>query len=112
MGPLSEEIGLDSVELAGYFTDPVVLKGLGFTKETILSLFIPNTYQMYWDISQEKLGKKMLAEYKSFWDKNKRREKANELGMNESEVYTLASIVEKESQDKSERPIVGRALLE
>jgi len=107
MGPLSAEIGLDSVELVSYFTDPIVQSKLGFTKETMLSLFIPNTYQIYWDISPEKLGQRMLSEYKSFWDKNKRRNKAAELEMNQNEVYTLASIVEKESQNGPERPIIA-----
>lgn len=107
MGPLSAELSLDSVALYNYFSDPIVLQELGFNKETALTMFIPNTYQMYWDISPEQLSKRILSEHKSFWDKNKRRDKAAELGMNENEVYTLASIVEKESQLKSERPIIA-----
>ena len=107
MGPLSQEISLDSLELVNYFTDPVIHDKLGFTKETMLTLFVPNTYQMYWDISIENLSKKMLKEHTNFWDKKNRKAKAEELGMSEKEVYTLASIVEKESQDKVERPIIA-----
>jgi len=107
MGPMSSEISLDSTELAEYFTDPVVYTGLGFTKETILTMFIPNTYQVFWDISLEALAKKMLDEYNSFWNQNNRKSNAEEMGMTEKEVYTLASIVEKESLSASERPIIA-----
>ncbi len=107
MGPLSAEIRLDSTTLAKYFLDPAIQGELGFKKETMLTLFIPNTYQMYWDVSIDKLSKRMKSEHKKFWDKNERRAKAEALGMNEEEVYTLASIVEKESLDGSERPIIA-----
>lgn len=107
MGPISVNIALDSTELAGYFLDPNVQGELGFSKETMLTLFIPNTYQVYWDISLEKLSQRMQKEHKAFWDKNNRRAKAKALEMNETEVYTLASIVEKESLDASERPIIA-----
>jgi len=107
MGPLSAEISLDSTELLEYFGDPLIQSELGFTKETILTLFIPNTYQVYWDISAENIGKRMLKEHKAFWDKNQRRENAEKMGMTPAEVYTLASIVEKESLRASERPIIA-----
>ena len=107
MGPLSSEISLDSVELLSYFGDPIIQSELGFTKETMLSLFIPNTYQMYWDISVENIGKRMKSEHKSFWDKKQRKKKAEDMGMTPAEVYTLASIVEKESLRASERPIIA-----
>lgn len=107
MGPLSAEIGLDSVELVEYFTDSTIYTELGFTKETILCLFIPNTYEMYWDISPENLALKMKSEYQSFWSQKDRKNKAEKLRMKEHEVYTLASIVEKESLHGPERPIIA-----
>ena len=107
MGPMSSEIGLDSTRLINYFSDSIILQGLGYTKETILTLFIPNTYQVYWDISLEKLSKRMQNEHKLFWDKNDRKAKAESIGFSEKEVYTLASIVEKESLLASERPIIA-----
>ncbi|MDF1696213.1 MAG: endolytic transglycosylase MltG [Saprospiraceae bacterium] len=107
MGPLSSEIGLDSSELVAYFTDPTVLSNLGYTKENILSLFIPNSYQMYWDISLEGLSKKMISEHDKFWSKKNREQKAADKGLTKNEVYALASIVEKESQHGPERPIIA-----
>lgn len=107
MGPLSSEISLDSAELTAYFTDPTILSNLGYTKEDILTLFIPNSYQVYWDISPEELAKKMQREHDNFWSKNNRIEKAEQQGLKKNEVYTLASIVEKESQHGPERPIIA-----
>jgi len=107
MGPLSSELSLDSAELVKYFTDPNIQNELGFSKETMITLFIPNTYQIYWDVSLENLSQRMQKEHKAFWDKNERRAKAKALEMSENEVYTLASIVEKESLDASERPIIA-----
>ena len=107
MGPISIDINLDSAELVNYFTDPQTLSNLGYTKETILTLFIPNTYQMYWDVSIDELTKKMVNEHISFWNQKNRKEKFQALGMTEAEVYTLASIVEKESQYGPERPIIA-----
>jgi UPF0755 protein len=107
MGPLSANISLDSSDLVAYYTDPNNLTNLGYTKETILTLFIPNTYQVYWDVSIEQLTNKMVNEHKSFWNQNDRKAKLQALGMSESEVYTLASIVEKESQHGPERPTIA-----
>ncbi|MEM9545417.1 MAG: endolytic transglycosylase MltG [Bacteroidota bacterium] len=107
MGPLSATISLDSSELAGYFLDPVVQDDLGFSKETMLTMFIPNTYEMYWDMNAENLANRLLKEHDAFWNKNDRRSKAEQLNMSPAEVYTLASIVEKESQYGPERPIIA-----
>ena len=78
-----------------------------FTRQNILSLFIPNSYQMYWDISLEGLSKKMVSEHDKFWSKKNREQKAVESGLTKNEVYALASIVEKESQYGPERPIIA-----
>lgn len=107
MGSLSADICLDSTDLAEYFLDTVNLSKLGFSKETILTLFIPNTYQIYWDIDLKELENRMKKEHNSFWSQNERRAKADLLNMSEEEVYTLASIVEKESIHASERPIIA-----
>jgi len=107
MGPLSTDINLDSLELLEYFTDPVTLQNLGYTKETIMCLFIPNSYQVYWDITVEELSNRMVKEHAAFWSSKQRTEKARQLDMSDKEVYTLASIVEKESQYEPERPTIA-----
>ena len=107
MGPLSQNVQFDSLDALAYFTDPTNLESLGYSNETILSMFIPNSYEVYWDISLDKLAARMKKEHDSFWSRDERKSKAEALNLTESEVYTLASIVEKESQHGPERPIIA-----
>lgn len=79
----------------------------GYNLETAMSAFIPNTYQIYWTITPEEFCLRMIKEHDAFWDKDNRRAKAKALGFSEAEVYTLASVVETESQYKPERPRIA-----
>ena len=69
-------------------------------------MFIPNTYQFYWNTSAEKFIERMAEEFKSFWTQD-RLQKANDLGFKQSEVITLASIVEQETQKDDEKARVA-----
>lgn len=79
----------------------------GYNLETAMSAFIPNTYQIYWTIAPKDLFLRMIKEHDAFWDKDNRRAKAKAMDYSEIEVYTLASIVETESQHKPERPRIA-----
>jgi len=105
-GRISRNLEIDSLELAQYILDSKTQKKYGFQKETFISMFIANTYQVFWDISKETLIKRMASEYKQFWNKE-RRAKARKLGMSQSEVSTLASIVQLESLKKDEQPKIA-----
>ncbi len=78
----------------------------GFTKETIIAMFIPNTYQVYYTISPKQLVEKLNKEYHTFWNEE-RASKAKELGLTLKEVSTLASIVQAESVKGDESPIIA-----
>lgn len=78
----------------------------GFTKETIISMFIPNSYQVYYTISPDNLVLKMNQEYHKFWNED-RLNKANALALMPNEVSTLASIVQAESVMSEESPIIA-----
>lgn len=106
-GLISKDLAVDSITLAGYLSQPEVLIDLGFSKETVMTMFIPNTYNMFWDISSKQIVSRMVNEQKDFWNKNDRKAKAAKLELTEVDVYTLASIVEKESQHGPERPIIA-----
>src|SRR5690606_20707349 len=70
-------------------------------------MFIPNTYELWWNTSAEALFDRMYREYNSFWT-DERKQKASLLGLSPKEVSTLASIVQAESQQKAdERPIIA-----
>lgn len=103
---ISEQIETDSTSLIKSFTDKQFLKKSGFTKDQVLGMFIPNSYQVYWNISADKLRDKMYYEYKKFWNPS-RLSKAKKINLSPIEVTTLASIVQKESAKKTERPVIA-----
>jgi UPF0755 protein len=82
----------------------------GFNKHNIISMFIPNTYEVYFNISSEGLIEKMHEEYQKFWT-NERKEKAKKIGLSPYEVSTLASIVQAESVRPDEAPVIASLYL-
>lgn len=110
-GKMSRYLALDSLSLVTYLTDSTVYQKQGYTRENFLSLFIPNTYDMYWNISPEKFVQKMIRENEKFWNENDRLSKANAIPLKPADVYTLASIVEKESNFEQERPTIAGVYL-
>ncbi|SNR30337.1 endolytic transglycosylase MltG [Lutibacter flavus] len=105
-GRISEQIEADSISLLASFKDESFMNANGFNKNTAIGMFIPNTYEFYWNTSANSFRKKMLNEYKKFWN-NSRLEKAKKLNLTKNEVITLASIVQKETASVSERPMVA-----
>lgn len=87
-------------------TDSTLLAQYGKRPETAVCLFIPNTYEVYWSSSPQRLIEKMHRESRIFWN-NRRLEKARQAGLSEDEVLTLASIVEQETADNAEKPTVA-----
>ena len=79
---------------------------LGFNKETIISMFIPNTYEVYWTITANQLLQKMKTEYDQFWSPS-RRQKAETMGLSLYEVSTLASILQAESIMSDESSVIA-----
>lgn len=105
-GRLSSQLMIDSVSALVYFTDSAVISNYGFNEQTFGAMFIPNTYEVYWDTGIESLTNRMKREYDSFWNQD-RREKAERIGLNPLQVSTLASIVEEEATYADEYPIVA-----
>lgn len=105
-GKIATFIEADSVQVADLLNNPSTAEKYGFNQQTFLSMFIPNSYQFYWNTSAEKFVERMAEEYKKFWDED-RRQKAADLGLSQSEVTTLASIVEAETQKNDEKARVA-----
>ena len=97
---------IDSLELATAFSDSLLISQSGYNVQTLPALFIPNTYQVYWNISPDKLIERIIKENKKFWNAD-RLKKAEELKLTPIEVSTLASIVEEETANKLEKPMVA-----
>lgn len=78
----------------------------GFTHENVLCMFIPNTYEVYFNISADELVARMHDEYVKFWN-DERKQKAQELGLTPIEVNILASIVRAEASKEEEGPVIA-----
>jgi len=103
---VSRQLMVDSTEIATLMNDSVFEQKTGYTKETMPCLFVPNTYQMYWDITVKDFFKRMQQEHDKFWNKD-RLGKAKAIGLTPVEVCTLASIVEEETNNNQEKPMVA-----
>ena len=105
-GLIGNQIEADSTELMEAFFNEEWMKEKGLTKETAQSIFIPNTYELYWNTSGEQFTKRMYQEYDRFWTVE-RKELAKRIGLSPFEVSTLASIVEAETKKRDEMPKVA-----
>jgi UPF0755 protein len=106
-GKFGAELEQDSLDFLHHFLSNSNLKELGLDSSTLLTSFIPNTYEVKWNTSPEKWMGRMASEADKFWDSEKRKDKLASIAMTKQQVYTLASIVEKESNLKTERPAVA-----
>lgn len=105
-GRIAEQIEADSIALYNSFTDAEFLKKNNLTEKTVLQICMPNTYEVYWTTSPNNFRNKLLRYYNKFWNAN-RIQKAKKLNLTLTEVSTLASIVQKETAKKEERPRVA-----
>jgi UPF0755 protein len=106
-GKIADQIEADSTDLLTYITDTSFLNSNGFTAENVICLFIPNTYEFYWNTSAKKFVERMQKEHEVFWNVD-RKTKAKNLELTPFEIVALASIVEKEQGRRiEERPIIA-----
>lgn len=107
---LSREVGkklmMDSTALVQALQNPDTCSHYGYTPETIMCLFIPNTYDIYWNVSIGKFLKRMQKENKTFWNAE-RRAKADRLRLTPVQVTILASIVDEETANNKEKPMIA-----
>ena len=95
---IAMQIDADSVALLSALRDKALIAELGFSSaEAMFSIFLPNTYEVYADISPEALVRRMKGESDKFWASDKRKEQLEKLGMTPYQVMTLASIVHEET---------------
>lgn len=105
-GELSKRLMMDSATLYKALTNEEMCKKYGYDTSTIACMFIPNTYDIYWNTSVEKFFDRMQKESKKFWN-FERTEKAKNMNLTPNEVITLASIVDEETANNAEKPMVA-----
>lgn len=100
----------DSMTIWNHLNDPQTYSKYNYSSEDFLSLFIPNTYEIFWTTTPEKFVERMHKEHTIFWN-NERMSKIKEKNITTTEAYIIASIVEKESQYAPERPTIAGVYL-
>ncbi len=105
-GRISSQIEADSVALLTVFQDAKFLQENDLDRKTAMALYIPNSYDFYWNTSAENFRNRMLKEYERFWTPE-RIAKAEKQNITPLQVTILASIVQKETSTVSERPMVA-----
>lgn len=105
-GRVANQIEADSLSLLQAMTEETFLSENDFSKATALGMYLPNSYEFFWNTSAEDFRSRMLKEYNRFWNEN-RLAKAEAIGLSPAEVITLASIVHEESKQASEQPRIA-----
>lgn len=105
-GRIANQIEADSLSLLNVMNDEDFLVKNGFSDQTKLGMYLPNSYEFFWNTSAEGYRDRMLTEYNRFWN-DSRIEKAKKVGLNPDKVMTLASIVHEESKQRSEQPRIA-----
>lgn len=105
-GYLSKKLMLDSTAVAEKLADSAYCARFGYDTATIAALFIPDTYDVYWNVSLDRLMARMEKEHKAFWN-FERTEKAKNMGLSPTQVATLASIIDEETANNGEKPMIA-----
>jgi UPF0755 protein len=109
-GKIGERLEADSAEIIEFLLDESNYSNDGFTRQTVIAVFIPNTYQMYWTTDSKGFYQRMLREHRSFWN-SQRVALAKEKGLEPIEVSILASIVDEEVSKNDEKPRIAGVYL-
>ncbi|WP_303318961.1 endolytic transglycosylase MltG [Flavivirga abyssicola] len=105
-GRIAVQIEADSTALLEAMKDQKFLEDNNFNEATALGMYLPNSYELFWNTSAESFRNRMLKEYNRFWN-DSRKNKAKAINMSQNEVIALASIVYEESKQASEQPRIA-----
>ena len=105
-GALGKKLMVDSTALAILLQDNDFCQRFGYDTATIPALFVPNTYEVYWNTNIDNLMERMQKEHQRFWNEE-RTKKATAIGLTPNEVCTLASIIDEETANNAEKPMIA-----
>jgi len=109
-GQVARYLEVDSLSMVKALRDPELARRAGLRPETMISLFLPNTYEVWWTERPDAFIRRMEKEHHRFWNAE-RAAKARALGMSPVEVSTLASIVQAETTKRDEAPLIAGVYL-
>ena len=109
-GRIGEQLEADSIDIMNLLNNRDTLQALGFTLQTLPAMFLPNTYEFYWNTDADKFVRKMKREYDRFWTDEKKQQ-ARSITLSPVEVSILASIVDKETNKTDEMPRIAGVYL-
>src|SRR5690606_18433753 len=109
-GRIANQIEADSLSLLNSFNDTIFLAENGLNEDTKLSIYLPNSYEFFWNTTANKFRERMLTENSKFWN-DERLKKAEDLNLSKEQVVSLAAIVQKETAKVDERPRVAGVYL-
>jgi len=109
-GVLGDNFQADSAQFSAFLNNEAVAEQYGFTLDNFYTMFIPNTYELYWNTSPDKVIERLHEEYKKFWTPE-RLEKAKALNLTPQQVSILASIVRGEALHNDEMPMIAELYL-
>ena len=107
---IGNQMLVDSAEVVAALSDDALLSKFGFNSRNVFSLFIPDTYEMYWTASVEDILQKQKDAYDAYWTQDNLA-KAQKQGLTKEEVSILASIVKGETNYEPEMPAVAGVYL-
>lgn len=105
-GFIAKKLEPDSLSMIRLLDSDKFVQQYGFTPDNVYVVFLPNTYQIYWNATPEKFFKKMYSSYERFWTPE-RKQKAEALNLTPPEVSILASIVDAEALHDDEMPTIA-----
>jgi UPF0755 protein len=106
----ARKLGFDSTSMMAFLNNADSLKKYGLTPETVMTAILPDTYTYFWNTTPQKVFKKIIAASEKFWT-DERKQKASQHGLTEQQVYILASIIEEETNAKSDKPNIASVYL-
>jgi UPF0755 protein len=105
-GLVAKNLEADSLSVMKLLDSAAYVEKFGFDTNSVYSMFIPNSYEMYWNTSAEKFISRMHDEYQKFWT-TERKSKAKSIGLTPIQVSVLASIVDAEALHDKEMPTIA-----
>lgn len=106
----ARRLEFDSASAMHFFDDSSFLAKFQLDTATFMTAVIPDTYSFFWNTTPEKVFEKLYQESQRFWNED-RRSKAEKLGLSPHDVYTMASIIDEETNAPSDKPKIASVYL-